>query len=82
MYEVVLTTRARKQLHLLPWKSQDHVIKLLLELKENPTGKFLERELVNQVGERMGVYRIVYKLYPKDRRVLVTRIGHREKVYN
>jgi len=52
MYEIILSPRARNQLHKLPWKYQNLIIKTLLGLKENPSGKSLERELTGQFREK------------------------------
>lgn len=53
------------------------------ELKENPyLGKPLDRELTERFTYRVGVYRIIYKIYEKDKVVVILNIDHRSKVYN
>lgn len=83
MYELVITPDAEKQLDKLPWRIREDIITSLRDLREYPSlGKPLGRELTGQRSLKVGVYRIVYKIFTQDKRVLITIIDHRAKVYN
>lgn len=83
MYDLDLSPRAKRQLGHLLWSVRDKIEEEIDEIRLNPSqGEPLARDLTGQLRARIGVYRIVYKVYSKDKRILVTRIEHRETVYN
>ena len=45
------------------------------------SGKPLHAPLAGRRSLRVGEYRIIYKVYPSERRVAVLRIAHRREVY-
>lgn len=82
-YDLIISTKALDQLKKILKDHQKAIITSLTEIIEDPIlGKPLIRELSGKFSFRVGVYRIVYKVDQKDRRVIVLRIGHRSKVYN
>lgn len=83
MYGVKLTARAKRALKKLPESYKAAIALAIDELKEDPTlGKPLGRELTGKFSLRIGVLRIIYKVYKDDRMILVFNIDHRSKVYN
>lgn len=83
MYDLVITPGAQRRLGRLPWKVQEYILRALKDIKEAPMiNKSLGRELTGQKSLRIGIYRIVYKIIVADKKILITRIGHRSKVYN
>lgn len=83
MYELKVSLYAEKQLQKLPWKIQDKIIIAFKEIKENPLlGKLLSRDLSGQWSVPIGAYRIIYKIFPQDKKIFVKKIEHRATVYD
>ena len=83
-YRVPLEDEARAQLRALAPTPKREVRRALREMEDDPypSGhRQLERpELLFRI--RVGDYRIVYRPGPGRREVTVTRIGHRDWVYD
>lgn len=83
MYKLVFSALAANKLRKIPWKQQEQIEKVLDELRESPSIlNPLQRELIGRFKERVGVYRIIYKVNFEDRVITVLNIDHRSKVYN
>ena len=82
-FRVPLEDEARAQLRALAPTPKQEVRRALREMEDDPYPpghRRLERpELLSRI--RVGDYRIVYRPGPGEREVTVTRIGHREWVY-
>lgn len=83
MYKVIIAPRAKKQLKNIARKTHRNAIANAIEdLKENPLmGKKLMRNLEGMYSYRVGVYRIIYKIFEKERVVQVLTAGHRSSIY-
>ena len=83
-YKVALTPRAKKQLNILTKKiHKEAIASAIEEIKEDPyVGKKLQRELKNRYSYRVGVYRIIYRIFEKEKIVEIYTAGHRSVVYN
>lgn len=82
MYSVKLTASAKRELKNISKLNREAVSAMIEELKTDPLlGKPLGRELTGMFSFKVGVYRIVYRVKPKDKQVVVLRVGHRSKVY-
>lgn len=83
MFRLVFSTLAANKLRKIPWKQQELIEKVLDELREKPSIEYpLQRELTGRFKERVGIYRIIYKINFQDRVVTILNIDHRAKVYN
>lgn len=83
MYKVQVDPSLMGRLKKLKIKYKVAIGVIFEELKDNPyLGKPLDRELATRFTYRIGVYRIIYKIYEKDRVVVILNIDHRSKVYN
>ncbi len=81
-YKLIISTKASSELKRIPKNHQKAIISALSEIIENPIlGKPLTRELIGRFSFRVGIYRIIYKVDQKDRKIIVLRAGHRTKVY-
>jgi len=82
MYSLRISTRAKKDIKRIPHPHQQAIILSLSEIKEYPfTGKPLTRELTGRFSFRIGVYRIIYRVNKKDKRIDILTAGHRASVY-
>ena len=82
MYHIKLARQAKKELRTLKAIYHVSVKNALEEIKENPfSGKPLSRELTRRYSYRIGVYRIVYKISERDKKMYVITVGHRATVY-
>lgn len=81
MYEVILTSSARKQLKKLETSVADRVIAALERIRIRPQDylKRLVGELLYSL--RVGDYRVLVELDHGKLVVLVIKIGHRRDVY-
>ena len=83
MYKIRITARAKRELKNLSRKNFIAIGLVLEDLKENPyIGKKLERELNKRFVYRVGVYRIIYKIFEKGLIVEIISAGHRSTIYN
>jgi mRNA interferase RelE/StbE len=82
MYQIVLSRTAEKDLDKVNEKYKAHIFAALFDLRKNPySGKKLEGKFRDCYSLRIGVYRIIYKIYKNKLNVLVIRIGSRQGVY-
>jgi len=82
MYKVVLSKTAVQDLNKINKKYKPHIFAALFNLKIEPfLGKKLKGKLQEYYSLRVGVYRIIYKVYKKNLGILVIRINHRQGVY-
>ena len=82
MYKLIISPHAQKELKKIK-KTYEKAISLALqEIKEDPySSKPLVNELTGQYTYKVGVYRIIYKINPRDKIVNVLTAGHRATVY-
>jgi len=82
MYQVVLSKSAEKDLNKVDKKYRPHIFAALFDLRKDPySGKKLKGEFRDYYSLRVGVYRIIYKIYKKELNILIIRIGHCRGIY-
>lgn len=80
--QIILDNKAKKDLRKIPAIVKKRVIHALELLKENPIiGIPLSGEFKTFRKVRLGDYRIVYKYYPKDKIIVVSRVKSRQNAY-
>jgi len=81
MYNLLLTTTAKKQLHKLPRKLQQRISAALDRLYVRPH-KHLKRLIGTPYHRyRVGDYRIIIRIEEEKLLILVLEIDHRKRVY-
>ena len=81
-YKVVITKKAQKDLKSLDKVFLNKTKRALISLQNTPhIGKSLSGILKGYYSIRIWPYRIVYKVFLKEKTILVVRIGHRKDVY-
>ena len=82
MYQIVLSRSAEKDLNKVNDKFKPHIFAALFDLRKNPyLGKKLKGRFQDYYSLRVGIYRIIYKIYKRELNILVIRIGPRQGVY-
>jgi mRNA interferase RelE/StbE len=82
MYQVIVAPRARKEIKSLAKIYKKAIIEAIDDLAENPfLGKPLTRELTGKYLYRIGVYRLIYTIRKRDKKVFILTAGHRGKIY-
>jgi mRNA interferase RelE/StbE len=82
MYRIILSRTAEKDLSKINKKYKPHIFAALFDLRREPfSGKRLKGKLQDCYSLRVGIYRIIYKIYKKELDILVIRIGHRQGTY-
>ena len=82
MHKILLSRAAEKDLGEIDNKHKPHVFAALFDLRKNPySGKKLKGKFQEYYSLRVGLYRIIYRVYKKELNILVIRIGHRQGVY-
>jgi mRNA interferase RelE/StbE len=82
VYEVELRRNARKTLGRLQEQERLKLTSALLELKQNPRPKGVEKVRGTELWRiREGDYRLVYHIDDERKVVAVVRIGHRRDIY-
>ena len=83
-FTVTLRDEARTQLRTLPPAPKREARRTLREMEDDPFALNtipLRPPMDGQYRVRVGDYRIIFHPGPREREVTVTRIGHREWVY-
>jgi mRNA-degrading endonuclease RelE of RelBE toxin-antitoxin system len=81
--QVILTPKALKQFNKLPLADQSKIKKKLLLLEQSPLeGKKLTGELADLRSLRAWPYRILYHVQPKEKKLYVVTVAHRQGVYS
>jgi len=82
MYLVVLSKSAEKDLDKVDNKFKPHIFAALFDLRKDPySGKKLKGKFQDCYSLRVGIYRIIYRVYKRELEILVIRIGHRQGIY-
>ncbi len=82
MYQIILSRTAEKDLGKIDKKYKPHIFAALFDLRKEPfLGKRLKGKFQDCYSLRVGIYRIIYKIYKKELDILVIRIGHRQEIY-
>ena len=83
MYKVIISSLAKTEYNKLSRRVKTNVIESLKEIREDPfIGKPLQRDLKGRHSVHVGVYRIIYIINKRSRKVDVLRIRHRYYAYN
>lgn len=82
VYQVIYTSKARKQYKALDTRLKRQVDKGIERIAKNPRdGKRLRGDLKGIWSERVSTFRILYKIYESRIEVLILVIEHRKLVY-
>jgi len=82
MYQIVFSRIAEKDLDKVNKKYKPHIFAALFDLRKDPyLGKKLEGKFRDCYSMRIGMYRIVYKIYKTKLNILIIRIGSRQGSY-
>ena len=86
MFEVHLSTKAKKELEQLDENLRNRIVKILevLQLDPVPVRFYDVKKMVgveNTYRIRIGKIRIIYTVIWKDKVVIVSKIGFRGRVY-
>ena len=82
MYQIVLSKIAEKDLGKVNKKYKPHIFAALFDLRKDPyLGKKLQGKFRDYYSLRIGIYRIVYKIYKTKLDILIIRIGPRQGIY-
>ncbi len=81
-WRVELNRHAERELSALPDKVMQRIVDRLVSLAVNPLRKGT-KELQGGKGYRLrvGDYRVLYDVFPRDRRIVIYAVGHRGDVY-
>lgn len=83
-YSIRWTATAQRDLRRLPEKIATAVVEFVYgSLADNPhkVGRALHLELAGHHAARRGDYRLVYRINPDERAVLIVQVNHRARVY-
>jgi len=83
-FRLFLSPQAEKDLKRLERSILGRIDRALLLLSKNPHPagtKTLQDKRLAQFRIRVGDYRVLYDVYPKDNIIYILRIGHRKNIY-
>ncbi len=81
MYEVVFDNQAIEFLEKLPREIKERIYRKIESAKENPHRYFERLTEREDYKLRVGDYRVIADIKDNAKRIEVTLIGHRSKVY-
>jgi len=82
MYRIEISPYAKRELLNIAKRHKHTIAEIIEELKDDPyMGKSLTREFTGRYSYKVGVYRIIYKVSKKDKRISILTVGHRATIY-
>ncbi|MEK7521280.1 MAG: type II toxin-antitoxin system RelE/ParE family toxin [Patescibacteria group bacterium] len=82
-YKLEITPECRANFRNIPQKYHKPIKAAIQEIREVPQeGKPLEREMKGRHAWHVSVYRIIYKVYPRDKKIVILSVKHRGIAYN
>ncbi len=81
-WRVELNRHAERELAALPDNAMQRIVDRLQSLAVNPFSKGIKKLQGGQGYRlRVGDYRILYDVFPRNRRIVIYAVGHRGDVY-
>ena len=83
MYEIrVASSKVEKELAKIPKEERERIINRIRRLAENPRPSGIKALATNFYRLRIGVCRVIYKVYDEEKIVLIGRFARRgERTY-
>jgi len=81
MYSIELTRKAKQFLLKLPKTEQEVIVKKIYSLREKPQSHLKKLVSSRLWRLRIGKYRAIIDVIIKGKRLIVLRIGKRDRVY-
>ena len=84
MFTVAFSSKAEKDFLGFSSDIKEHIANALQRFREDPYpagSKKLKGALAGTWRLRVGNYRIIYDVYPKDRTIFILNIGPRKSIY-
>lgn len=82
MYDVIFDEEAIDFLEKLPAQVKERIFNKISSTKENPLHFFERLEGRTDYKLRIGDYRAIADIEQNDKKIKITRIGHRKNIYN
>jgi mRNA interferase RelE/StbE len=80
--QVFLKASAERELALLPTRTHDRIVERLLRLADDPRPAGSQKlQGLDAYRIRVGVYRVLYEVDDRRKRVTIYSVGHRREVY-
>jgi mRNA interferase RelE/StbE len=80
-YLVLVSTAAQRDFGRLPPGVKERIREALVGLRQDPRGQSEKLAAEDAYRNRIGDYRVVFRVDDSSREILVTRIKHRRDVY-
>jgi len=83
MYEIrVASSKVEKELAKIPMRERERIIDQIRRLAENPRPSGIKALASNVYRLRIGVCRVIYKVYDEEKIILIGRFARRsERTY-
>jgi len=82
VYQIKIRHKVEKNLYKIPTLWQKRIIKAIDDLQTNPfNGEKMWGKLKNRRKIRIWPYRIIYRIYERERIIYIERIDHRQGIY-
>lgn len=80
-YAVIIAPKAKEQMAQLPKEIQQRIYEKLVLAQENPFHYFIRLKGRTDYKLRVGDYRVAADIKQNERRIEVTKAGHRRNFY-
>ncbi len=80
-WELKFSRKSIKQLNDLPKEVRERIFKKLQQTKENPLSYFERLKGRQDYKLRIGDYRVMADLNKTEKKIEVTKAGHRKNIY-
>lgn len=81
MFELIFDKKAGDELEKLPQDIRERIFNKLLQTKLDPFHFFARLEGRPEYKLRVGDYRIIAGINPKNKKIIIVKIGHRKNIY-
>ena len=81
-YQVFIKKRAEKEMDHLSEKNFTRVAEAIISLERNPRPKNCKKlRGIEEYRLRVGVFRILYTVNDRDKKVIIIAVRHRSEIY-
>lgn len=81
MFQLIFDKKVFRELEKLPKEIRERIFNKLVQAKNNPFHFFIRLEGREDYKLRVGDYRVIADINIRDKRIEVTKAGHRKNIY-
>jgi len=82
MYKIIFDKKAGEELEKLPKELSSRIFNKIIKTKQDPFRFFIRLKGREDYKLRIGDYRIIADIDQENKKIIITKIGHRKSIYD